>query len=332
MTDQLSLTVGGRYSVDMKRFEGEQMDENAFSYKISGCYPVTAACQVLLGFPVASNPLRYFPAGMNHEQFNNFSPTVGAQYHVTSDVMAYVSGSSGFKSGGWTTRLSNPIPDASLAQFGPEKDNTIELGVKSEWFDRRLIVNAAGFYSWYNGIQLNVQEGISPTIKNAGNAVIPGVELEAQAILGHGFSMGATVGYMDAHYTYTAPGTAGPGVALPLSTKLPKTPDFKLSLSPQYDYTLANDGKLRFLMDYTHTDVMYNDIANTPLLKRPATDIVNLSVGYISPNEKYSLTVGGANVTNQRYLTTGQDQSAGGLIYGTYNPPAEWYLTLRVKM
>jgi iron complex outermembrane receptor protein len=41
-----------------------------------------------------------------------------------------------------------------------------------------------------------------------------------------------------------------------------------------------------------------------------------------------TFTIGGTNLTDRRYITTGQDQVAGGVVFGTYNAPREWYATL----
>jgi iron complex outermembrane receptor protein len=54
-------------------------------------------------------------------------------------------------------------------------------------------------------------------------------------------------------------------------------------------------------------------------------------LGFSSPSGQYSLQIGGTNLTDKRYITTGQPQAAGGAIYGTYNPPREWYATLSAK-
>ena len=59
--------------------------------------------------------------------------------------MAYASFSKGFKSGGWTTRLSAPIATADEARFNPEYDKTYEIGLKSQWFDRHVQANVAVF-------------------------------------------------------------------------------------------------------------------------------------------------------------------------------------------
>ena len=268
-----------------------------------------------------------YPIGTNKERFYVFTPTAGIQYHFDDNVMAYFSYAKGFKSGGWTTRLTAPLPVGSKAPtFGPEKDITYELGLKSEWLDHRLLVNLATFYSDYKDIQLTYQISTSPVTQNAGDANIFGAELETHAILGDGFQLNASVGYMNAYYTKILGGAAGT-----TGSKLPKTPKWKVNLSPEYDLTLHNDAELRFLVGYTYISEMYNDVANTPLLSRPAVNLLNASVTYASPTDRYELTVGGANITNERYITTGQPQVAGGVVFGTYNPPGEWYLTLRYK-
>ena len=48
-------------------------------------------------------------------------------------------------------------------------------------------------------------------------------------------------------------------------------------------------------------------------------------------NGKKTITIGDTNICDQRYLTTGQPQSAGGVVYGTYNAPREWFATLGYK-
>ena len=76
---------------------------------------------------------------------------------------------------------------------------------------------------------------------------------------------------------------------------------------------------------------MFNDVQNTPLLARPAVDSLNASSSLTSPSGRVILTVGGTNITDKRCITTGQPQIAGGVVFGTYNPPREWYATLAFK-
>jgi iron complex outermembrane receptor protein len=341
LTDAFTLTLGGRYSHEKKQFIGGQADLGGFTYRISGCnppsdpanlhldpsIPVGVTCQQALGFPVAGQPLRYFPDGVNEQSFNVFTPRIGGQYQITSDVMVYASWSKGFKSGGWTTRLSQPISSGEQAEFGPEFSKTTELGIKSELFDRRLLVNTAVFYTNYDGIQLNFQEGASPVLHNAGKAKIKGFEIESTAILGGGFSLSFAGGYIDAYYTEIAP-EAG----IPLSFKLPKTPKYKYTIGPNYDFSLPNGGGMRFSADYTRTAELFNDSLNTPELRRPATDALGASIRYRSPNDTYEIALGGTNLTDDRWLTSGSINLAAGEKVGSYNRPREWYLSGRINI
>jgi iron complex outermembrane receptor protein len=363
VTDLISLTAGGRYTWERKRFEGHQTDDNGLAYKASGCFPpgmpnnlgapAALTCQQVLGFPNPNEPYRYYPAGIFHQNFNNFSPTAGIEIHPNSDVMIYASYSEGFKTGSWTTRLSNPHPtyDNEL-HFGPENAYSEEVGIKSEWFNHMLRLNLAGFHTSYKGIQLNSQIGISPTIVNAGNARIWGAEAEADAVLGGGFSFTASLGYTDAKYTFlnnvgdngfsltltSCPEqlpSNGPGSRYNNPTvqngacELPKTPRLKFYYGPQYVAQLFNGDALQFNVDWTYTSHLYNDIGNTRELKRPHTNIVNAQVTYKPHMGRWEVSVGGTNLTNKRYVVSGQNQGGVAVIDAVYSDPSEWFATFR---
>ena len=175
--DSFGITVGARYSKDDKKFEGGQADLDGYNYKSSGCWGANGpdmACwaafagvrRVWRHFPDPNNPYRYFPPGEQSQEYDVFTPTVGAQFHVNDDSMLYVSFSKGFKAGGWTTRLSNPVADIDEAAFGPEKSETYELGYKAQFLDHRVQTNVAVFFTDYTGIQLQIQEGASPVSQN----------------------------------------------------------------------------------------------------------------------------------------------------------------------
>jgi iron complex outermembrane receptor protein len=369
--DNLAITAGFRWSKEKKDFEGGQADLNGFSYKISGCLdpaadantfpafgflPPGLTCQQVLGFPDPTNPLRYFPAVEDHQSWNDFSPTAGLQYHFSDDIMGYFSYSEGFKSGGWTTRLSAPISDPDLATFDPEHNTTFELGLKSEWLDSRVRANIAGFYSDYEGIQINVQQGPSPVYQNAGDAEIWGFEFELQTLFDNGFRFDAAVGYIDAEYEdleecllFNAVDPDGPGGPLPpaceeangssldpnfggftMDTELPKTPEWKFTLSPSYTVDLANGSNLLFLLDWTHTSHMQNTAPNTPLLERESTDMLNVSAHWRPKSGRYEFAAGATNLLDERWLTVGSTNPAAGEIVGSYNAPRMWYGQVRV--
>ncbi|PTS86222.1 TonB-dependent receptor [Sphingomonas sp. HMWF008] len=347
--DLISFTAGGRYTHEKKTFTGGQQELNGFNYKLFGCsdangnitpngpFPLAPiTCSQGLSFPNPANPVQVYVPGQNRKSFNNFAPKLGIQLHPAERLLVYGSWSKGYKTGGWTTRLTNPQGNVA-PDFNEEKATTWELGVKSTFFNRRLQVNAAAFSTDYKDIQLNIQIGTSPTIANAGNARIRGLELEVVAEPFDGFSINSAIGYIDAVYTSVSPAAAAVGgtnafqAGTLVGQSLPKTPTFKLNISPRYKQSLGNGGALVFLGDFTHTSSAWNDTQRTFLLRRAPADIFNANITYQDPHDTWTLTAGATNITNKRFLTSGGSNLADGIIFGTYNRPREWYARIGFK-
>jgi outer membrane receptor protein involved in Fe transport len=192
------------------------------------------------------------------------------------------------------------------------------------------------FKTRYDGIQLNFQQGTSPTIRNAGDAEIKGVEFEAVAAPIEGLTLNASVGYLHARYTDVLAGVlavSGPNpfqAGTFVGAPLPKTPTWKINFSPRYEFKLANGGSITAIGDWTYTSSIWNNAQRTYLLKRPAVQVVNASLAYADPGGAWSVSVGGTNLTDKRYLTTGNENIAAGAIFGTYSRPREAYVRLGV--
>ena len=166
---------------------------------------------------------------------------------LNDDTMLYASYSKGFKAGGWTTRLSVPIPNIDDAAFGPEESASYELGLKSRFFDDHVQANLAVFWTDYTGIQLQIQEGASPVSQNAGDAELKGAELEVEAIIGGGFSVNVAAGFIDAQYTKLRPRCrASRSTPTCRRRRTPSSRSVRSGTS-----NLANSGKIRFNVDYT---------------------------------------------------------------------------------
>ena len=341
MSDQFTFVAGGRFTVEHKEFQGFQSDGNGLFYKLVGCFPATAPgfvpgtdCQGSLAavtpfhYPSTTEPYRMYPPGKRTLNFKNFSPVLGVQFYPRDDMMFYLTMSQGYKTGSWTTRLTTPQAnyDNSL-HFNPEKAITEEVGMKSEWFNRQLRLNVDGFHTMYTDIQLNSQIGTSPTLVNAGDARMWGFEIESQAQIGYGLSMAASVGYIDARYTRLN-NVADNGVPITLNNKLPKTPKWKVYVGPQYVKPMPFGGEVQLNMNYTYISKVYNDLGNTPQMARPPADMIDASATYRFPGDKYAITVGGTNLTDERNILSGQNQGGIAETFGVYNAPREWYARL----
>jgi outer membrane receptor protein involved in Fe transport len=112
------------------------------------------------------------------------TPRATISWKATEDHLLYVSYAKGFKPGGFNT---NEIVDLANQKYRPEKVNAYEIGVKTQWLDRRITWNADFYYNDYTDQQIGVQlSNTTPTgqvvttagIVNAGQVEIFGFETE----------------------------------------------------------------------------------------------------------------------------------------------------------
>ncbi len=117
--------------------------------------------------------------------------------------MAYASYSRGFKAGGFNgsdaTGLMANVP------FDPEYVDSYEVGVKSEWLDKRLLLNLTAFRGEYSNLQVTVREGYLTgpgfaVVRNAASSVSQGAEFESRWLVAPQFQIGANITYLDSHY------------------------------------------------------------------------------------------------------------------------------------
>ena len=304
--------LGGRYTLEDKEFTGGQRDLNSLANK--------------LGFPLAGQPdpndtTLYFPTALNKRSFTNFSPKIGLDYHISRDVLTYVSFTEGFKSGGWTTRATVPILVAPT--FNPEKAKTYEIGLKGDFFSKRFQSNLAVFYTDYRDLQVTVYSGISPVTENAASSHIKGAELELKAVATDHLLLGATVGYLDAQYTQLEPGTA-----LRRGFLFFNTPKESASITGDYTQAVGANREIVLHGDYSYRSRVANDAENTPELMAGPQGILGAAITLRDADGKWRGTLGGHNLTDRRYVIAGQNQSGIGYIAATYSRPREWYATV----
>jgi iron complex outermembrane receptor protein len=215
----------------------------------------------------------------------------------------------------------------AVPTFDPEQAETFEAGIKSELFDRRLQVNIAAFTTKYKGIQLLIQRGVSPTFENAGTARINGFEIESQAVLSDIFRINASAGYIDAHFT----SVSDPTGVITIDSDLPRVPKWTAHIGPEARFDIGS-GTLSLRADYSYRSRSANDAENTPELYSRAVSVVDASITYAAPDDRWSITAGGRNIFNERFVVNGTNQlPAIGLLTANYNRPGEWYVTTRVK-
>ncbi|CAM5213893.1 TonB-dependent receptor [Alishewanella longhuensis] len=193
LDDKWSVTLGGRFTKDDK-------DASVYRYVYNGYKFPRQTGGTIIGVQTDFQ---------GSESFSHFSPRLGLEYQHSRDLMLYGSYTNGFKSGGFDMRANQAInPDANKP-YQEETVNTFELGMKSEWFNQRLRLNAAVFMAKYDDMQVTVQRSVETApgtvtvasqVLNAANADINGVELEATFAVTRDFNLSAIVGYVDATF------------------------------------------------------------------------------------------------------------------------------------
>lgn len=314
--DRWSVTLGARYTQEDKEFNGGQHDRNALAFNLG--YPLAL-------HPDPSDPTLYFPPGTLQQDFSDTSLRAGTEFKFTDDVFAYVSYAEGFKSGGWDTRLTSPV--LVVPGFEPEYAETFEVGLKSEWLDRTLRVNVAAFRTDYTDLQLIIQQGISPLTTNAGKSKIDGAELEFQWAPVEGLLLSGSYGWIDARYTELDADANASGIFL--SNQFNNTPENTFSLTADYDQKLGGGGTLAWHLGYSWNDDVFNDATNTPLLFQEAYGLLNASLMFTSSDEKWSLGVGGDNLSDEEYIMSGFNQPGVGYTIATQGRPREWWARLK---
>jgi iron complex outermembrane receptor protein len=110
--------------------------------------------------------------------------------------MAYGRAARGFKAGGF-----NLTAPGGQETFGPETSWTYEAGLKTTWFDERLVLNTALFHIDWDDMQLSqFSPATGGYVSNAGESKSRGVEVEGAARVAPGLDLLGSFGYADTEF------------------------------------------------------------------------------------------------------------------------------------
>jgi iron complex outermembrane receptor protein len=169
----------------------------------------------------------------------------------------------------------------------------------------------------------------APWFFNAGEARIQGAEVEADARVTSALSVNASVGYLDAEYTKL--GSVALAGGLTKDDALVNVPEWSGSVGGTYSIALASSNELSLHADYIYKSEMARDTMNTPLLKTDDFGILNATLSYGPEDGHWRLTAGAENITDERYILSGNNNPGVGAISATYSAPRTWYLGFKVK-
>lgn len=167
-----------------------------------------------------------------------------------------------------------------------------EVGIKGQP-TRNLKLAATAFYTDYSDLPYQVS-----TTAGAGfdtrNIIVDqesvGVELEGSVVLGDGFLLHGSIGYIDVDVD-------DPDAVAPL------TPDLTVSLSPEYSFHSANGGEWTLRADWSHRGDMYGEPSADPgrFTFIDSRDLLNFDISYRPAGGRWTAGLYGRNVTDERY-------------------------------
>jgi outer membrane receptor protein involved in Fe transport len=311
VTDQLKLSAGLRGS-EVRKSIDSNLGFGTGTAIYGGFVPLPASVA-----PLSNNIFgQGVPGNHNLSRSDHaFMPSANLQYQIDPAVMIYASYSRGFLAGGFNGLDTSGI--ASKIPYNPEFVNAYEIGLKSEWFDRRVLFNIDVFHSHYSDLQVSAFEpgltgGAGNTfVTNAATSVAQGVEIEAQWAATREFRLSANVNYLDSHFIdyQGAPGTLVDDATGVVSQNLSGRPT---EYAPTWSGSLTAAYTLPLPGGYTFTVAM-SPFFSTGYFLNPLTDFLLYQTKYTKLNGSLSLKSGdghwgldliGKNLTDRVILSS----------------------------
>lgn len=166
VTDKLDIGVGARY-LEEKSERSQRLDLGSarIAIDIGQGEPLTSIlCPDILNqvsgltnwtgqtFPGTCD-LGLAPSSFYQpveDEWDTWVYDASVKYSLSDETLLYFTVAHSWRPPGVTVGITAPLPDDVL--FGPpEESDAFELGLKSEWLDRRLRFNAALFYQEFDG-------------------------------------------------------------------------------------------------------------------------------------------------------------------------------------
>jgi len=277
------------------------------------------------------------PSGIpdRSRKFDQLQPKLTLRWSAADNVNVYASYGVGFRSGGFNSLGSADLlrfwfntgsggpgdtVDAQLVindEYEKEVSNAFEVGVKTEWLDSRLRINAAlfntdvednQFFEFFAG-----PFGILRVVTTIDELNIQGFEADFEYLATEQFSVFGGVGLMDSEIEKN--------INRPLSVgnPVPQSPQQTYNLGFQFDVPVTGDINLFVRSDWQYVgDMWFHTLQGeqTPNIwnafffpgittdfsqsKRNSYDTINMRLGLEA--EKWSLTAWARNLTDERYL------------------------------
>jgi iron complex outermembrane receptor protein len=349
ITDDLRITLGGRYTYDKKTFfrrqnpggpctvetpakdqvqvNGVCLDRrsNALS-RVPGDFSVVDADPFEIALPDSAFGI----AETFNANWDKLTWRAVLDYKVNADTMVYASYSTGFIPGGFTETCSSLV---TCQPYESETNWNAEVGLKGQFFDRTLQTNLSFFWTRYsnlvrsqvlpftNAFGVTTQETVNV---NAGTSRNIGVELEATWVPVSNLRFDFNLGYMNHEYIeFTLNGQDLSDLIVPYS------PKWKFGGSITYDIALGNGGMLTLNTSANYTSTSESSVFNPIYTQMSSRTLWDASVTWRDADDRYRVTGYVKNILDERYRT-GANSVAGLWNFTMWGRPREYGVQLGV--
>lgn len=324
LTERLHLGLGIRYTEDTKT--GTVFRAN---------YLGATRSPLLGGTPRA--PLLVRTDYTNDRTFTDISPRIALSYDFSDAITGYVSWSSGFKSGGFDMRGDAVFTPGTVNGYEPETVDSYELGLKGR--AGPLSFSSSIFYNEYQDQQVTTQVpavgGIASFVDNVGQSTLYGAEFEGSLFLTDNLTANFAIGYLNSEFDeflrYNLTTMAFEDISD--LVVLQNAPEWTGYFGVTWRGDLAG-GDLVVTPSVSYRgDFSMFEFPN-PILDQEAYALVDLSVIWTAPSERWSVGVFGKNLTDEEYRVGGYN-FPGALfndsIIGYYGPPRTVTGSIQIK-
>ena len=256
----------------------------------------------------------YF-AGTNPESYQTYK--LGIQQKLAPDIMAFFTYATGHK--GEAYDVGTGFNATRLVPVRPETSEDWQLGIKTQFADRRVTLNATLFNTTFSDFQAQGIETLSDgtinfRLANVGKLRTRGIELEGSVRASDDLNFSGGVTYTDATIQSfplaqcypgqtAAQGCLGSPARQNLAGFRPaQAPEWKLSISGDYTPALTDslDGVLQAAFNYSSK---FNfGINNDPETVQKGYGILNLSLGVRGHDKKWEIVAFVNNAFDKQYF------------------------------
>lgn len=301
LTDDFTIVFGARYGVEEK--------EGGVPYAFTSQSPETQALvEVTSGLPagtlngVSINGLGLLgalaPAAFETEQKDEeWAATLALQYVIANDINSYLNLNHGYKAGG--VNLEGSAVALNNKTYAPEYADSVEVGLKAQYWGGRARTNVAVFYTEYSDFQFNYFNGAGFLTVNAPKAISQGIELEGEILVTERLKLSYATAYIDATFDEINV----PELSYLEDRRAPRSPSFSGLISIDYSTFVSDGWELysRGSASYTGSHFAGSDLANES--KQDSYTIYNAALGLRSDEMGLDVSLFCENCTDERYLT-----------------------------